>query len=189
MCAMPCQPETGDFADQHLDAPLSSIPNSKQTDASKCHSVSVLAKARCHADAGRFKQAIDVLNTVPTDAAATNDKGVCLMRMGNHWEAVQVLRNLVLQPGCTWMRKRLPTAYKVNFATSLALGGLVFGCTEILCEINDESNPAVVRLRDSLAKWRKSLSFLQRINVFMGGQSSQPVTLDYEVGEFSKLAG
>jgi len=99
--------------------------------------------------------------------------------------------DLVLNPGCTWMRPDLPTVYKTNYATALLLSGHPSGCLEMLAEIKDEQNPTVQRLRAAIKNWESRLTFLQKLNWWFGHiePTNRPVTIDFEAGEFEHVQG
>jgi hypothetical protein len=95
---------------------------------------------------------------------STNDKAVLLMRSGRFAEAIDILRKLVLNRDCVWMRKEIPLIYKTNFAMALLLGGFPAGCRSLLAELNDETIPAVIKMRMTLKNWEKSMTLWQRLN-------------------------
>ncbi|MCA9145604.1 MAG: hypothetical protein H6823_06850 [Planctomycetaceae bacterium] len=115
-----------------------------------------------------------------------NAKGVCLLRLGRYVEAADLFRNMVLAPGCMWIRKESPTCYKLNFATALLLAGHPSGCRDILAEINDDTNPTVIALRDTIKRWVSGLSFWQKVNWWTGKiepANCRP-TIDFPPGDF-----
>jgi hypothetical protein len=123
-----------------------------------------LERAMRHVASGHYERALNLLDAAGRDAPIRNARGVCLLRMGRYEDATRVLRELVLSPGCTWMRSDIPTLYKTNFATALFLGGHPAGCLEILAEIHEEKHPSVQRLRSAIKSWEKRLSWLQWLN-------------------------
>lgn len=193
MCAM-IQKADNAPQNQKKDAKSAQVvttaPPDRGGSPEKQRSSKLRAKAQRLAETGHLQEAVNLLASLgPTDRAAVNDKGVCLMRIGKHTDAVNSLRTMVLHPGSTWMRKDLPVLYKVNFATSLALAGLISGCEEILTEINDITNPHVMELRKTLKAWRKSLPLWTRFNLYLGVEASKPVDLGAEPGQFAPLEG
>ncbi len=115
-----------------------------------------------------------------------NEKAICLMRLGRFPEAIDTLRKAVLGSNCAWMRDDVPVIYKTNLATALLLGGHPAGCKSILNELDDESLPAVIRIRSVIRDWEKSLSLWQRANWHWLGLEPQnrPVKFDGVIGEF-----
>jgi hypothetical protein len=146
----------------------------------------VFERAMRFVQAGNLERAFHLLDAGGRDTHLRNARGVCLMRLGKHEDAARVLRELVLGPGCTWMRSDLPVAYKTNFATALFLSDHAAGCLEILAEINDEQHPSVQRLRGAIKKWQSTMSFWQWLNwkVSRIAPDSHPATIDYPSGEF-----
>jgi hypothetical protein len=113
---------------------------------------------------------------------AQNALGVCLLRVGQTEEAMLLFRGMVLVSGVI-IRTDMPTEVKVNFATSLLLRGEVRGCLSVLNESQDLKHPSVLKLRQAVTQWRRSLTFLQRLNWWLGVTPDKPVTLDFPPGE------
>lgn len=140
--------------------------------------------------ARHYEKAVDLLRSAGGAPEVRNAMGVCLLRLGRHEHAINTLRELVLAPGCTWMRSDRPAQYKVNFATALLLGGHPAGCVEVLGEIHNEALPAVKQLREAINRWQKTLTFWQRLNWKLG-QVEPPnpvVSVDFEPGVFGIAA-
>ena len=135
---------------------------------------------------GNFEKAFQLLNTKGDDLESQHAKGVCLLRLGRYKEAIDVFRRLVLNPGCIWMRPDRPLLYKTNFAVALLLGGHPAGCTAVLSEIDNDKHPSVVRLREIIKRWEKTLSFWQRFNWrwLVLEPENCPVNVDFVPGEF-----
>ena len=91
---------------------------------------------------------------------------------------------MLYKSGCSWIRPELPTIYKLNFATALLLAGNPSGCAEILRETTDESHPGVQRLRACIGRWKRGLTFYQRLNWMCGwtSETNSHVPLDFEPG-------
>lgn len=150
---------------------------------------SLLEKVLATASQGRYEQALRLARGKGgQDLEVQNATGVCLMRTGQYDEAVQLYRRLVLNPGCTWMRRDRPVYYKVNFATALLLNGLTGGCLDMLGDLHGETTPMVAALRGAIRKWEKSLSWWAWIDWKLNRASSptRPVTLDFPPGDFGR---
>lgn len=121
------------------------------------------------------------------DMEIVNARGVCLMRTGRYDEAVALFRNLVLQPGCTWMRKERPVHFKTNFATALLLIGHPSGCLDMLHELGGEAPATTEALRAAVKKWESGLSWLSwldwKINRIDPKNCTVPIS--FEPGEFA----
>jgi tetratricopeptide (TPR) repeat protein len=150
----------------------------------------ILRKIEPCVAAGHYAKAVALLSSVGADPQLLNAKGVCLLRMGKYDEAVRLYKNLVLTPGCTWMRRDLPTVYKTNYATALLLSGRPGGSLEMLDEIGDEQNPTVRRLRSAIQHWEARLSLWQRLNWRFGriAPSNRPLSIDFEAGDFERFS-
>mgnify|MGYP002624573921 CR=1 FL=1 len=120
------------------------------------------------------------------DLDIVNARGVCLLRTGRYDEAVALYRNLVLQPGCTWMRKDRPLHYKTNFAVALLLSGRPSGCLDMLHELTAEAPPIGDVLRSAIKRWESTLPFWSWLNWKLCGAAppDRPVCLDFEPGDF-----
>ncbi len=127
-----------------------------------------------------FEQACRLLNANFRGIAGEHARAVCLIRLGHYLKAIEILRGLVLSPGCTWMRPDVPLLYKTNFATALLMGGHPAGCRSILGEIMAPSDPSVMRLQATLNRWEGTLSFWERINWrwFSIEPANRPVPVD-----------
>jgi hypothetical protein len=112
----------------------------------------------------------------------TNAEGVCEIRRGNVDRAVQVLRNLVMDGNGILMRLDLPVQFRANFAAAMLASGNVAGCLQALSEIKEQTHPAVQSVRRVLTQWKESLSLWQRISFHLGGEPSQPLPADAQLG-------
>lgn len=112
-----------------------------------------------------------------------NATGVCQLRLRNYKVAVDVFRGLVLGSGGLVLRSDVPRAFLVNYATALLAAGNVGGAHRVLNELDEESSPAVQRLRRVRQEWLKSLTIWQKLNVWAGGQPALPIELDFPAGE------
>jgi hypothetical protein len=135
---------------------------------------------------GDYDRAIQFLHATGKGSASQHDKAVCLMRLGRFAEAVEILRKLVLNHDCVWMRPDVPLVYKTNFATALLLGGHPAGCRSLLGELDDGTIPAVIKMREILSNWEKTMNFWQRLNWrWMGIEpENKPVLFDGVAGDF-----
>lgn len=150
----------------------------------------ILNKVLRLADAGDYQAALGLLRDSNRQPLLRNARGVCLLRLGRIDDAVRVFRDLVLQPGCTWMRPELPVEFKLNFATALFLSGRPSGSLEMLAEIRDEQHPTVILLRAEIRKWESTLTWWQRLNWRIGriDPPTPPAGLSFPPGDFGVRA-
>ncbi|MEZ6073158.1 MAG: tetratricopeptide repeat protein [Pirellulales bacterium] len=120
------------------------------------------------------------------ELSVINARGVCLMRIGKIDEAVTLFRNLVLQPGCIWMRKDRPAFYKYNFATALLLSGRPAGCLDVLRELGAQDPPTAGVLRAAIKRWESTLPLWNWLDwkLYGSAPSDRPVLIDFEPGDF-----
>ena len=118
-----------------------------------------------------------------------NARGVCLLRLGRHAEALYLFRGLVVDPATDMVIPGLPGVYKTNFATALLLVNNVSGCIDVLDRMRDDQNPCVIRLRRAVAEWKRSLNpFKGLFFSIYGDASGRPVVLDFPPGDLSEPA-
>ncbi len=133
--------------------------------------------------AGQPKKALDVLARAKVHSPwSTNAVAVCLLRLGQAEQAVELFRNLVLS-GSLFLRSDVPTAWKVNFAIALLMTDNLPGCIQVLRDIHEEGHPSVQRLRNTIRQWEKELSLWEKIQWHLGGQPARRVRLDCPLGE------
>jgi hypothetical protein len=130
----------------------------------------------------RVPEAISALSrTADRSAWFENARAVCYMRLGQPEKAVSIYRSLLLGGGVV-VRQSAPVTFKANFATALLLAGNTEGGITILDEIGQSDDASVGRLRDAVARWRKSLNLVQRILAAAGAPPAKPVLLDFAPG-------
>src|SRR5579884_2461658 len=132
--------------------------------------------------AGQPKKALDMLARSKDQSPwSTNAVAVCLLRLGQAEQAVELFRNLVLS-GSLFLRPDVPTAWKVNFAIALLMTDNLPGCIQVLRDIHEENHPSVQRLRQAVREWEKELSLWEKIQWHLGGQPARRVRLDCPPG-------
>ena len=119
------------------------------------------------------------------DPDVHNLLGVCLMRLGEFEQAVQVYRQLVLMPGSVLERPDINEVYKRNFATALLLKGFPSGALEVLAAMQDSYSLRAVQIRAAIVKWEKSLSLLRWLDWKINAIEPPccKVAIDFEPGE------
>jgi len=132
----------------------------------------------------RPADALEALNRCPqTGPAVQNARGVCLLRMGRAEAAVQVFRELVFPRGAFTIPDETPTVLRTNYATALLLAGNVVVGGTLLREVPDRHHPAVVRLKGAVRQWRRSLGWLRRLMLYVGGSPGRPFVTDFPPGD------
>ncbi|HRX86184.1 MAG TPA: hypothetical protein P5572_14285 [Phycisphaerae bacterium] len=139
-----------------------------------------LSNLRRLLDAGKYREAGELIRHCGvTSGDLTNAYGVVLMRSGETAKAVDLYRSLVASAGVS-MRADAPTLFKTNFAAALLVNGNVSGCESVLDEIGHEDNAGVIRLRQTIRRWKRSLPIWRRIWLTVSGEApQQTVTLDF----------
>jgi len=141
-------------------------------------------KALNHLNKGEVEAALQLCANNGGEPALTNLQGVCLLRLGKYEQAASLFRGLVVQPGAGWLNANTPTHHKVNFALAQFLSGRFQAGAELLTETNDETHPAIIRVRQCLRRWEKSLTIWQWINWKLGGSHPEGarLPLDFQLG-------
>jgi hypothetical protein len=146
--------------------------------------IELLKKADAALQAGKTKHALDIIvRSHHQSLWAMNAMGVCQLRLGNKEEAIDIFRRIALNSGTLALRKDVPTAFKINFATALLADHKVNGCLDILSEIQNDAHPAIQQLRAAIQDWKNHFNLWDRIDWFFAGEPSRPLTLDWPLGE------
>jgi thioredoxin-like negative regulator of GroEL len=111
-----------------------------------------------------------------------NAYAACLMRLGHHEKAANILRDLVYQGSSLAITSDLPTVVKTNFATALLLTHKVDGAESILDQLDETKDNTTARLKAAVARWNRSLTFFQRLQC-LWGTPDVPVAIDFAPGE------
>jgi hypothetical protein len=145
--------------------------------------VDLLGKVAILLQEGHPDKALGVVSRARINSPwATNALGVCQLRLGNARGAVDVFRGLVLA-GSLFLRRDVPTVFKINYATALLAADNITGCVRVLAEIEEEGHPAVQQLRAVIRRWKGSLSLWQKVQWFLGDQPARPLVLDFTLGD------
>jgi hypothetical protein len=117
------------------------------------------------------------------NAELSNAYGVCLMRAGELDKAVDVFQGLCLSSSVCF-KLDASALCLANYATALLLKGNVSGCVGVLRQARNQAHPAVRRLLDAIARWRSSLSWVERLRMVTSGRLlEKPVDLGREPGD------
>ncbi len=138
---------------------------------------------------GEPRKAIEFLvRTGMGNSDLRNAYGVCLLRAGELDKAVDVYQSLCLN-GTICFKPNVSTLHLANYATALLLKGNRSGCLAALHQARDESHPAVRRVKDAIQRWRRSLTWMQRLRLVMSEHlPEKPVDLGTEPGELTNGA-
>lgn len=129
------------------------------------------------------EKALEVINRSKLKSPwITNAMGVCQLRLGNAKPAAGVFQTLVTHTGVL-LKPDAPRVFKTNYAAALLASDNLAGCLSVLHEINAEDDPSVRQLRGAIQRWKQSLSFLQKLQWYLGDYPQRPVILDFPLGE------
>lgn len=143
----------------------------------------LLAKAEAALESGDPARALELLSRSKTPShLLTNMRAVCLLRLGQTTQAMEMLRSQVVNVGGVCLRYDVPEAMKINFATALLLSGNVPGCRSILQEVQNQDHPGVRQIHEAIRKWKQSLTFGEKLRFWMGMDVSRPVVADFTPG-------
>lgn len=107
-----------------------------------------------------------------------NARGVCLLRLGRVFEAVETLKPLVYAPNSITPLRDAHPLFRANFATALLLDGNAEGFDGALGDIRDDSHPYVSRLRAAVRRARGPLW----MRVLFLGLAGKSIALDFPPG-------
>lgn len=143
----------------------------------------VLSGVAARLDAGEPAAAMDLIRKARVASPwVVNASGVCHLRRGDAGQAVQIFRDLVLGAGGIQLRPDAPATFKGNLAAALFAAGNVSGCLAVLAEMRDHEHPAVNAVRRAVARWRRGLTFWQRVSFYLGGDPPVPMAPDENLG-------
>jgi hypothetical protein len=134
-------------------------------------------------DAGHFQKALELLKRSKVKSPwVTNAMAVCLLRLGDTTNVINMLRGLVVTSGVCF-RTDVPAVFLTNFATALLMAHNVSGCVSALAAVRDDQNPRAQRLRGEIRKWKDGLSFWQKMCWYLGDTPGRPIELGFPPGE------
>jgi Flp pilus assembly protein TadD len=138
---------------------------------------------------GQVRKAIELLLRADMgNSELRNAYGVCLMRAGELDKAVDVYQSLCLN-GTICLKPNVSTLHMANYAAALLLKGNLSGCLAALHQAPDQSHPAAHRVKDAIQRWRRSLTWMQRLRlVVFGHLPEKPVDLGTEPGNLTNGA-
>lgn len=138
-----------------------------------------MARARAAMDGGRCEDAMEILTRAgQRGREATNLRGVCLLRLGRHEEAVKLFRDIVFPGGSFTMSDSVPTNVRVNYITALLLSGNATVGLQLLDQVADRQHPELLRLQQAVGEWKKRIGLLRRVLLAIGAAPREPVTMD-----------
>jgi hypothetical protein len=143
----------------------------------------VIDKVRALLEEQNAKKALDVVVRCKLQSPwITNASGVCLLRLGDAAQATRLFHGL-LGHSAILLKSDAPEVFKTNLATAMLASNNLEGCLSVLHEIQLEENRVVRQLRSAIQRWKQGLSWWQRIKWFLGDTPTQPVELDFPLGE------
>ena len=143
----------------------------------------ILGHVRDLLDANQPEKALELLQR-SRDISSTveNARAVCLMRLGQSTDALNMLRPLVLERTGITVKTDASDTLKANFAAALLLDNNVPGCQAMLSEVADQDHPEVRKITAAVARWKRELGIVGRFLTAIGIVSRKPVILDLPPG-------
>ena len=135
---------------------------------------------------GNYAAAYGALKALPRWRLHLNCLGVCAMRIGHADEAVQLFRNLSLNPGTTVVRSDADDSVLINYAFALLYASRPSGALDVLGELKNPEAAAAIQMRKAIRNWERGLSFMRRLDWKLN-RIEPPnchVPLDFELGIF-----
>ncbi|EMI52909.1 tetratricopeptide repeat protein [Rhodopirellula sallentina] len=109
-----------------------------------------------------YVAAHEALRTLPRSLVVSQAMGVCVIRIGNAAEAVDLFRTMSVVPGTTVLKPEADDSLKVNYATALMMNGSPSGALDLLDELEDPCHPMALEIRAAIRKWANGLAFWRR---------------------------
>lgn len=116
---------------------------------------------------------------------AKNAKAVCLLRMGQVPQATAILIELVFPRGSISPSPDAPVIFYTNYVTAMMMQGNLVAATGVLGQVPDGKHPAVLRLRETLRRWRRGLGLGWRVLCILGLYPERPVDLSSPPGDIA----
>jgi hypothetical protein len=134
-------------------------------------------------DQGQAEQALVSIGHSGQDSAPwRNAKGVCLLRLGRHDEAVRAFRDLAFRDGSIVVPEDVPPLYVANFITAMLLKRNFEAAIPLLEHLHDNGSPYVTQLLQAARQWRQSLTWVQRLRCYIGWYPNKSFPLDFPPG-------
>lgn len=132
---------------------------------------------------GRALEALNLINHMgQTSPEWQNARGVCLLRLGRTNEAVTILRDVVFPDNRICVPDDVPVLYRANFATAMILLRNIEAAHHLLEHMDVRSHPYAEQLATAFQRWKKTLSWIQRLLGSLGWHAAKPICLDFPPG-------
>jgi hypothetical protein len=168
----------------HFDRERGAFPQQRQEPLS--HVITEgFSRARTLLNRGHASEALRVLNSQRyASPILDNARAVCLMRLGRADQALRILKPLVLINGASGFRNHVPSIYRINLATALAMSGDVTSADEILNRLASENvtHPQITELRVAIDRWQTGLSLWELFQWKLGAHVHHRVILHFVPG-------
>lgn len=136
-----------------------------------------------------YSSAAGLLRGRGFNPAVRNNLGVCLIRLGQIDEALQVFRSFILESGGTNERPETSDVARRNFATVLLLKQLPSGAVSVLDNTESQNDKRTLELRGAITQWEKSLGWFHWLNWKINHVAPAHCTfvMPFDLGEFERI--
>lgn len=115
-----------------------------------------------------IKNALSMLNCMNHKSVwCQNARAVCLMRLEKYEEAVKILTPLVFPGGGVLIGLGVPDKVKLNLAEAMLLTGNVAGAASLIESVKEDCIQ-LIKLEQTIKRWKKTLPFFSRLEVWCG---------------------
>ncbi|MCE5277051.1 MAG: hypothetical protein ABFD92_08210 [Planctomycetaceae bacterium] len=143
----------------------------------------VLSNVSALLDQSRCEDALNLISHCGINSIRlANARGVCLLRIGRVEQALAIFRDLVYPRGAFSIPDGTPAEFQANYVSALLAAGNITIAKSLLGQIDQQGHPSIVKIKDAMARWRKSVGLVARAKLLLGGPLTKPV-LDYAPGD------
>ncbi len=134
-------------------------------------------------DAGQAEQALaSILHSGQDSPPWCNARGVSQLRLGKFDEAATTFRTLVFPAGSIVVPDETPPLYVANFITAMLLKKNFEAAIPLLEHLHNDGTPYVTQLLEATQRWKRSLTWLERLRCYIGWYPDKSFPLDVPPG-------
>lgn len=134
-------------------------------------------------DRGQAEQALaSILHGGHDSPPWRNARGVCELRLGKYDEAAKIFRGLVFPAGSIVVPEETPPVYVANFVTAMLLKKNFEAAVPLLEHLPNDGTPYVTQLLEAAQRWKRSLTWFERLRCYIGWYPDKPFPLDIPPG-------
>lgn len=144
----------------------------------------ILGEVRELLDQNQAERALSMLTSYAGHESPPlrNARGVCLLRLGRHEEAMALFREMYYPNNAFAVPEDAPTEVRVNYISSLLMMGRVLVGASLLYNVPEQGHPGVLHLRAAIRAWKRSLPWWGRVLLPIGFYPESAPNLGHALG-------